>query len=84
MMFSQAHLMCVQVAAEYTLFPLLISVLLAPVCPIDNVSVDEHLPIQNAGGTKVLSVTLKALTAPHSLFSALSPFLKFQHSNLSF
>lgn len=52
--FSQACLMCMQVAAESTVFPLLIIVLLAPRCPIDNVSIDEHLGIQNTGGLDVL------------------------------
>lgn len=56
--------MCMQVAAinlflqQSTLFPLLIFVLLAPACPIDNVSIDEHLLIQNTGGLEVLPLLL--------------------------
>lgn len=53
--FSQPCLMCMQVAVESTHFLLLVIVLLAPGCPVDNVSIDEHLLIQNTGGLEVLS-----------------------------
>lgn len=77
--FSQACLMCMQVAAinlflqHSSLLPLLI--ILAPCCPIDNVSIDEHLLIQNTGGLEVVSVTLKGSQTKPSL--SLSIFVNF-------
>lgn len=56
--------MYMQVAAitlllqQSALLPLLIIVQLAPGCPVDNVSIDEHLLIQSTGGHEVLSLLL--------------------------
>lgn len=47
---------------------IIIIILLAPCCPVDNVSIDEHL-IQSPGGLEVIFVTQKA-----SLCSYLSTF----------
>lgn len=60
--------MCMQVAAikifhqQSILLPLLIIVPLAPGCPVDDVSTDEHLPIHTIG-RQTVSVTLRTLGA---------------------
>lgn len=54
-----------QVAAESTLFLLLTIAILAPGCPIDNVSIDECLLIQTTGGRDALSLlALADLSSP--------------------
>ena len=74
-MFSQAYLMCMQVAAivlhlqKATLLPLLIIVLLAPGCLIDNVSIDGHLLIQNIGRLEVLCYSLPNFPYSFHLFN---------------